>query len=219
MQLASILLNIAGDAGNQVPKYNVTPSEVAVLRILHGDDAVNDIEIIGEEKRSSKAERERLMQIYAQPHPDGTRRSPAIDTLFPGVAARLFETFDEMELDEIHFKTDSTRATERRVASKDPLDHDGNGRKGGAKPAATVATPSVETPAETQPAKALDDMTVAELKEYASNEGIDLGDATKKDDIRAAIQLVEEQRRQDAEDDNDGIEDLNDGQGDSNLFN
>lgn len=215
MQLASILLNIAGDAGNQVPKYNVTPSEVAVLRILHGDDAVNDIEVIGDEKRSSKAERERLMQVYAQPHPDGTRRSPAIDTLFPGVAARLFETFDEMELDEIHFKTDNTRATERRVASKDPLDHDGNGRKGGAKPAVTVVTPPVET----QPAKALDDMTVAELKEYASNEGIDLGDATKKADIVAAIQLVEDERKQDAEDAGDGIEDLNDGQGGESLFN
>lgn len=216
MQIASILLNIGGDAGQQVPKYNVTPSEVAVLRILHGDDAVNDIEITGDEKRSSKAERERLMQIYAQPQPDGSRRSPAIDMLFPGVAARLFETFDEMELDEVHFKTDSTRATERRVASKDPLDHDGNGRKGGSVPAAQAAEPTVET----EPAKSLDDMTVAELKEHASNEGIDLGDATKKADILAAIQLAEEQRRQDAEaDDNDGIEDLNDGQGGENLFN
>jgi len=216
MQIASILLNIGGDAGQQVPKYNVTPSEVAVLRILHGDDAVNDIEVTGDEKRSSKAERERLMQIYAQPQPDGSRRSPAIDMLFPGVAARLFETFDEMELDEVHFKTDSARATERRVASKDPLDHDGNGRKGGSVPAANTAEPTVET----EPAKSLDDMTVAELKEHASNEGIDLGDATKKADILAAIQLAEEQRRQDAEaDENDGIEGLNDGQGGENLFN
>lgn len=215
MQLASILLNLGGDAGNQVPKFNVTPSEVAVLRILHGDDAVNDIEVIGEEKRSSKAERERLMQIYAAPQPDGSRRSPAIDMLFPGVAARLYDNFDEMELDEVHFKTAEKRATERRVASKDPLDHDGNGRKGGTAPAATE-TP-VETPAEE--GKAVTEMSVVELKAYAKEQQIDLDGATKKDDILAAIQLADEQRKQDAEaDENDGIEDLNDGQGE-NLFN
>lgn len=211
MQLASILLNLAGDAGNQVPKYNVTPSEVAVLRILHGDDAVNDIEIIGDEKRSSKAERERLLQVYAQPQPDGSRRSPAIDMLFPGVAARLYENFDEMELEETHFKTADKRAVERRVAAKDPLDHDGNGRKGGAAPTANE-TPAPET-------KAVTAMSVAELKAYAAEQQIDLDGATKKDDILAAIQLADEQRKQDAEaDENDGIQDLNDGQGES-LFN
>lgn len=211
MQLASILLNLAGDAGNQVPKYNVTPSEVAVLRILHGDDAVNDIEIIGDEKRSSKAERERLLQVYAQPQPDGSRRSPAIDMLFPGVAARLYENFDEMELEETHFKTADKRAVERRVAAKDPLDHDGNGRKGGTAPTANE-TPAPET-------KAVTAMSVAELKAYAAEQQIDLDGATKKDDILAAIQLADEQRKQDAEaDENDGIQDLNDGQGES-LFN
>jgi hypothetical protein len=216
MQLASILLNLAGDAGNQVPKYNVTPSEVAVLRILHGDDAVNDIEIIGDEKRSSKAERERLLQVYAQPQPDGSRRSPAIDMLFPGVAARLYENFDEMELEETHFKTADRKAVERRIAAKDPLDHDGNGRKGGSASAPATPTP---TPDDASP-KAIDDMSVAELKEYASNEGIDLGDASKKADILAAIQKTEEQRKQDAEaNEDDGIEDLKDGQGDDNLFN
>lgn len=216
MQLASILLNLGGDAGNQVPKYNVTPGEVAVLRVLHGDDAVNDIEIIDDVKRSSKAERERLLQIYAQPQPDGSRRSPAIDMLFPGVAARLYETFDEMELDEVHFKTDGQKAVERRVAEKDPLDHDGNGRKGGSAPKAT-ATPA-ETSAQDE-GKAVTDMNVTELKAYAKEQGIDLDGATKKDDIVAAIQLAEEQRKQDAaEDDEDGIQDMNDGQGE-NLFN
>ena len=36
----------------------------------------------------------------------------------------------------------------------------------------------------------LDAMTVAELKTYAADNGIDLGDATRKDDIRAAIDLA-----------------------------
>lgn len=38
--------------------------------------------------------------------------------------------------------------------------------------------------------KALDDMTAKELKAYAAEHNIDLGDASKKDDIRAAIDLA-----------------------------
>ena len=37
--------------------------------------------------------------------------------------------------------------------------------------------------------------TVAQLKAYAEETGIDLGDATKKDDIRAAIQLALEAKK------------------------
>lgn len=39
-------------------------------------------------------------------------------------------------------------------------------------------------------APAIDKMTVAELKEFAEANGIDLGDATKKDDILSAIELA-----------------------------
>ncbi len=38
----------------------------------------------------------------------------------------------------------------------------------------------------------LSDMTVAKLKEHAAANNIDLGDATKKDDIIAAIELAQE---------------------------
>jgi hypothetical protein len=37
-----------------------------------------------------------------------------------------------------------------------------------------------------------DDMTIAELKEHADKKGVDLGSATKKDDIIAAIKAAEE---------------------------
>jgi hypothetical protein len=38
----------------------------------------------------------------------------------------------------------------------------------------------------------LDDMTVAEMRDYAESRNIELGDATRKDDIRAAIDLAEQ---------------------------
>lgn len=44
----------------------------------------------------------------------------------------------------------------------------------------------------TEDPKAVEDMTVAELKAYAAENNIDLGEATKKDDILAAIQKAGE---------------------------
>jgi hypothetical protein len=63
--------------------------------------------------------------------------------------------------------------TDQPKMAPDPLDHDNDGTKGGA-------------------AVDLAGMTVDELKAHAANRGIDLGDATKKADIRAAIDLAGE---------------------------
>lgn len=58
-----------------------------------------------------------------------------------------------------------------------PLDHDADGRKGGSLP---------------NDADGFDGMTIPELKAYAEGKGIDLGDATRKADIIAAIELASE---------------------------
>jgi Rho termination factor, N-terminal domain. len=44
--------------------------------------------------------------------------------------------------------------------------------------------------------KQLEDMTAAELKAYAKEHEIDLGDATKKPDILAAIQAAEAEKKE-----------------------
>lgn len=49
----------------------------------------------------------------------------------------------------------------------------------------------VETEEAEEPVSILDGMTVAQLREYAANHGIDLGGATLKADIRAAIEAAE----------------------------
>jgi len=59
----------------------------------------------------------------------------------------------------------------------DPLDHDGDGRKGGSKPLQ---------------GDGLDAMTVKALKALADERGVDLGDAKAKADIIAAIELAAE---------------------------
>lgn len=58
-----------------------------------------------------------------------------------------------------------------------PLDHDNNGKSGGAHPAV---------------GEGYDGVTVPKLKELAAERGVDLGDARKREDIVAALQLADE---------------------------
>jgi hypothetical protein len=102
MQIANVVVAIGGDAGNQVPKFNVTAAEIAVLNAIHGDGAVTDILPTGKITRSHRDERARLMAIYGRMQ-DGKDISP-VSQLFPGAAARVFEDLHELDLPEEMFK-------------------------------------------------------------------------------------------------------------------
>jgi hypothetical protein len=169
MQTAMILLAIGGDSVMQVPKFGVTPAEAMLLRAIHGDEAVTDIDINGEEDRSNREERERLFNLYAKAQPNGTFALPVLDALYPGVNARLPTKFSELELDEVFYKAQSRKTPEK----VDPLDHDGDGEKGGSAPSAEEGYKA---------------MTVPELKALAEERAIDLGGATKKADIIAKLE-------------------------------
>ena len=102
MDIASITLSLGGDDGNTVPKFGVTAAEIAVLRTIHGEASVKDVEPSGEISRSNRAERQRLVDVYGQARFGNDK--PVVETLFPGVAARVFERIDELDLDESFFK-------------------------------------------------------------------------------------------------------------------
>lgn len=178
MQSANILLSLGGDSGNQVPKYDVTAAEIAVLRAIHGEDAVTDIQPVPDKvanqdtvKRGQRAELARLRAIYGRAT-DG-ENNVVLDMLFPGAAARVFETIDELDLDPSFF------AAKDRVTTADfggNGDHDGDGNTGGAAPAQ---------------GDGLSALTVPKLRELADERGIDLGTATKKAEIIAAIEAAQ----------------------------
>lgn len=117
MQTATILLSLSGERDNQIPKYNVTPAEALLLRALHGDEAVTEIEVVGEKEATSRSERSRLFDFYSRANPRGGRACPELDALFPGSAARLPTTFDEIEFDDSFFKAE-------RTAKAEPVDQD-----------------------------------------------------------------------------------------------
>ena len=145
MQTANIMLAIGGDRGNTVPKYAISVAEIALLRAIHGEDAVFDVEPLGTPAMdegvvvSNRAELNRLRHIYDAKGADGNR---VVDQVYPGAAARVFETLDEIDLPDDYFKpTERTapikaaapaaksrakaKAVETPVQEADDLDDDG----------------------------------------------------------------------------------------------
>lgn len=109
MQYAHILLALGGDTGNTVPKLFVSAAEIGVLRAIHGEASVTEIEPVGDRDVSNRAELNRLRSVYGRAR-DGDDNA-IVDVLFPGAAARVFETLDELEIDESFYKA------ERRVSA------------------------------------------------------------------------------------------------------
>lgn len=141
MQTANIMLALAGDVGNTIPKYDVTPAEIAVLRAVHGDEAVFDIEPTGDIDRTNRQELSRLGAAYATSRLFGTDVR-AVASLFPGAAARVHESFDELDLPDNVWKAE-TRAKPETKAAEPEGDDEGAKPKRGRK--AKAAEPEVES--------------------------------------------------------------------------
>lgn len=158
MQTANIMLSLGGDHGTTVPKYNITAAEIAVLRLIHGNDAVRDIEPSGNIERTHREEIDRLRTRYGRAKIDNGEgdQVSAVNALFPGAAARVFTSLDELEIPEEFYKA------EKRV-----------------KPTAKAEAPAAD--------KAVDDMTKKELVAFAEQNAIEIDPNAKKDDILAVI--------------------------------
>jgi hypothetical protein len=67
MQIVNCTVAIAGEAGMTVYKERVSVPEILVLRAIHGEDAVRNIEVIEDVEAESNEERARLTSIYKMP--------------------------------------------------------------------------------------------------------------------------------------------------------
>ena len=102
-ETANVLIALGGDLNNTVPKRNITAGELAVLQVIHGNDAILDIEPSGVVKRSMRAERSRLDTIYSTDQKRKDKSCP-VGALYPGAAARIFQRLDELQLASVQFK-------------------------------------------------------------------------------------------------------------------
>lgn len=102
MQLANVMVALAGDKGNTVPKDNVTPAEAAVLITIHGEGSVFDIDILEEELDiSSRDMVTSLRERYRARNEDG---DAFVDLVYPGRSPNLHRTFADLELDDSAYK-------------------------------------------------------------------------------------------------------------------
>ena len=67
MQICNCTVAIGGEVGMTVLKERVTVPELAILRVIHGEDAVRNIEVIADEAIDSGEERSRLNAVYRSP--------------------------------------------------------------------------------------------------------------------------------------------------------
>ncbi len=164
MQYANIMLALGGDAGTTVPKTEVSASEIAVLRLIHGDAAVFDVEPVkvddAKAKRTSREEIRRLTELYGRARVDtgeGIQVSP-ITALFPGAGAKAIDKIEDLDIPEELFKPKS------RVSADEANDQgEGNQDDG------------------------LDKMTKADLLEEAEKRGIEASSSMTKAEIIDAI--------------------------------
>lgn len=91
MQLADVTVRLGGQLTRTVRKHGITPAEGILLKALHGQDAVVEGRLNGSTTASSAVEIERLRQVYGV----SAENLRTIDTLFPGHAPKLPDTFEE----------------------------------------------------------------------------------------------------------------------------
>jgi len=124
MQVCNCSINIGGEGGMSVVKSFVTVPELMVLRAIHGEDSVRNIEVTSNEDIESNEERSRLMSIYIMP--EGIVK----DTL--GATGPLPKTIDESGIgDEFVISKTTPKKTKKASATEE------------------LALPETDAPAET----------------------------------------------------------------------
>jgi hypothetical protein len=105
MQLCNITVAIGGEAGMTVHKERVTVPEIMILRAVHGEDAVRNIEVIEDADVDSTDERTRLGSIYKSP--EGVVREVL------GAHGALPKTLDEAGIDDEFIVSGSVAKTKK----------------------------------------------------------------------------------------------------------
>lgn len=122
MDILNAHVALGGDSGNTVPKYGITAAEAAVLRAIHGEEGLREIEVTGQAEVSLSDERERLITKYRARDEDGNF---IVERLYPGANARLHETVEQLGVPDEFMKADRTpkkKPTKKVAAPAAPED-------------------------------------------------------------------------------------------------
>jgi hypothetical protein len=67
VKLFTCKVRIMGEVKDEVVRTGATSAEIKILRMIHGDDGVVDVQPEGEADRSEAEERARLEMFYGEP--------------------------------------------------------------------------------------------------------------------------------------------------------
>jgi hypothetical protein len=95
MQHCSCIVFLDGDRNSSVHKTDVTVAEIALLRAIHGPDAVEGIKptFVGKEKPAQELERLRFAYRNSNVTKEG---APLVDSVYPGRAPNVPRTLAEI---------------------------------------------------------------------------------------------------------------------------
>lgn len=115
MELANCILALGGDTQNTVPKFAVTPAEVALLLAIHGDQAISEIEVVGTVERRNTEEADRLLAQYPAKDESGNL---ILQQVYPGRQPILHQTFADLQLPDEFFAVKSRAVPTEAPAKK-----------------------------------------------------------------------------------------------------
>lgn len=85
--------------GMEIDKPDVTPAEILLLKHVHGDDAIINVQFVREGKIDQRKERERLLNFFGQ---------RVFVAVFPGSLPRMPTTLEEAGMNEDGSLTEPT---------------------------------------------------------------------------------------------------------------
>lgn len=122
MQLCDITILLNGDRNFAIQKQDVPVAEIVLLRLLHGEEAVQDIRPTRTDTRTLRSERERLLRVYGAHKADIVN---TIDSMFRDTAVQGLTRMRDLALP--GDVTEKKPTASKRVSAADIPDGDAEG--------------------------------------------------------------------------------------------
>lgn len=105
MDIINCQVALGGDKGNTVPRYRITVAEAAVLRAIHGDDGLQEVEVVGQADINPRNEMSRLKAIYRARNEEGEF---VVEKVYPGANPPVHALLEDLQLPDECMKADRT---------------------------------------------------------------------------------------------------------------
>lgn len=115
MQKLKCEVALAGDVRQLVPKV-VTVPELVVLQAIHGHGSVQNVEVVGMDKRPHRDELDRLHRVYGKAGEEEGKG--VVARLFPGYAPQLPVRLSDIGMAEADTEEDAPTPTRKKASKK-----------------------------------------------------------------------------------------------------